>query len=278
MTDRECLLRAVLASPDDDAPRLAFADEIQESEPERAEWIRDQIEYARTAPGPAELADFFVLSVEAFDGKAYLIESIAKPLPKWIREVISPVSWAGSWTFRRGFIECLSIPAADWLVCGDSILAAHPVTEVRLATLPEVEVSFGPFDARPERGETHPTCIANLRGINKPMAVPHDDRLAAEALLRHVWPSVRTWHLPEPGVTLQARHLFSQIAVTPELLADNRIMTGDPDVPRPQGVIEAETAESPSAAPPESARRRRGQSRMPAWLAEQRSRRPSRPR
>lgn len=42
-TDRECLLHAVLANPDDDLPRLVFADWLNDNgEPERAEFIRIQ--------------------------------------------------------------------------------------------------------------------------------------------------------------------------------------------------------------------------------------------
>lgn len=38
---RDDLLRAILENPGDDTPRLAYADEIEMTEPERAEFIRD---------------------------------------------------------------------------------------------------------------------------------------------------------------------------------------------------------------------------------------------
>lgn len=47
MSDLEALWRAVLASPDEDTPRLMYADEIQEADPDRAELIRAQCEIAR---------------------------------------------------------------------------------------------------------------------------------------------------------------------------------------------------------------------------------------
>jgi uncharacterized protein (TIGR02996 family) len=51
MTDREALLRAVCENPDDDLPRLVFADWLEEhDEPERAEFIRLQIEIASASP------------------------------------------------------------------------------------------------------------------------------------------------------------------------------------------------------------------------------------
>src|SRR5262245_37983065 len=50
MTDQEVLLRSILESPDDDAPRLILADWLEEhGEPERAEFIRVQIEKALCA-------------------------------------------------------------------------------------------------------------------------------------------------------------------------------------------------------------------------------------
>jgi uncharacterized protein (TIGR02996 family) len=48
MTDGAALLRAVLADPGDDAPRLVYADWLEENgQPERAEFIRVQCELAR---------------------------------------------------------------------------------------------------------------------------------------------------------------------------------------------------------------------------------------
>jgi len=41
--DALALLRAIILNPDEDTPRLAFADEIQFTEPRRAEYIRDLI-------------------------------------------------------------------------------------------------------------------------------------------------------------------------------------------------------------------------------------------
>ncbi len=48
MIDRDCLLSAILESPADDLPRLVCADWLEENgEPERAEFIRVQIEIVR---------------------------------------------------------------------------------------------------------------------------------------------------------------------------------------------------------------------------------------
>jgi uncharacterized protein (TIGR02996 family) len=48
--DADALLRAVLAAPDDDAPRLIYADWLDEhGDPARAEFIRAQVVLARSA-------------------------------------------------------------------------------------------------------------------------------------------------------------------------------------------------------------------------------------
>src|SRR5678815_3911516 len=48
MTDADTLLAAILADPAADMPRLAYADCLEESgQPERAEFIRVQVELAR---------------------------------------------------------------------------------------------------------------------------------------------------------------------------------------------------------------------------------------
>ncbi len=47
-TDRAAFLRAIADNPDDDLPRLVYADWLDEhGEPERAEFIRVQCELAR---------------------------------------------------------------------------------------------------------------------------------------------------------------------------------------------------------------------------------------
>jgi uncharacterized protein (TIGR02996 family) len=51
MSDRDALLAAICAEPDDDTPRLVFADWCDENdEPDRAAFIRAQVEFARTPP------------------------------------------------------------------------------------------------------------------------------------------------------------------------------------------------------------------------------------
>ncbi len=51
-TDEQALLAAICANPAEDVPRLMYADEIQETQPERAEFIRVQVELPKLKPRP----------------------------------------------------------------------------------------------------------------------------------------------------------------------------------------------------------------------------------
>ena len=65
MTDRERLLKAILDNPEEDTPRLMFADEVEADQPHRAEFIRVGCELART-PETVEVVEDW--PVEVVDG------------------------------------------------------------------------------------------------------------------------------------------------------------------------------------------------------------------
>ena len=51
MSERDAFLQAVCEHPEDDAPRLVFADWLEEhGDPARADFIRTQIELAKLSP------------------------------------------------------------------------------------------------------------------------------------------------------------------------------------------------------------------------------------
>jgi uncharacterized protein (TIGR02996 family) len=102
MTEREALLAAVCEHPDDDTPRLVFADWLDEhGEPDRAEFIRVQIELARGADGA--------------QSAAREQELLASHRDTW-SEPFRQFEVAGSFRgfvfgvhFRRGFVWALSV-------------------------------------------------------------------------------------------------------------------------------------------------------------------------
>lgn len=90
------LLRAVCESPDDDTPRLVFADWLDEhGDPERAEFIRVQIALARGE------------SHRKVTARADGLLGLRKR--QWMGELPREMGWVWSDSFRRGFVESLLI-------------------------------------------------------------------------------------------------------------------------------------------------------------------------
>src|SRR5262245_55373335 len=65
MSDHDALYRAILANPDDDTPRLVYADWLQENgRPEEAELIRVECQLEATTPDDPEYTVLFERQVE----------------------------------------------------------------------------------------------------------------------------------------------------------------------------------------------------------------------
>lgn len=93
MSDEAALLAAILAHPDEDTPRLMYADWLQENgQPERAEFIRIQC-----APDADEAAEEWAFELEE------------RNRVKWLTGL--PQFPGARWEFRRGFPEYLDVPA-----------------------------------------------------------------------------------------------------------------------------------------------------------------------
>jgi uncharacterized protein (TIGR02996 family) len=138
MTREEAFLRAVVLDPGDDAPRLVYADWLEEQgRYERAELIRVQCELAR--PGGA----CPVCDERGWQKcNAFTPQCRRKALRRREEELVYPPNgtlWAKGlrvtgWgvTYRRGFVEEVRCTTADWLEHGTGVVLAQPVTRVRL--------------------------------------------------------------------------------------------------------------------------------------------------
>lgn len=121
--DLEKLIRAVVESPDDDSPRLAFADAIdQAGQPGRAEFIRVQCECASLGYGHARAAELELRARELLKGN----ESAWSGAPS-LTFGATPFYW-------RGFISSLTLAqhARPDLEAYDPIWASNPVTALRV--------------------------------------------------------------------------------------------------------------------------------------------------
>jgi uncharacterized protein (TIGR02996 family) len=122
VSDRETLLGAVRARPDEDGPRLQLADWYAENgQRARAEFIRLQIERAALPAGDDRHAALHARELRLLAGGA--ADWLAgPPLRRRTR-------------FRRGFGECLAGPAADVLEQMPEAVRLSPIREVRLTNL-----------------------------------------------------------------------------------------------------------------------------------------------
>jgi uncharacterized protein (TIGR02996 family) len=130
MTERDALLRAVCENPDEDTPRLVYADWLQENgDEERAEFIRAQCEAARLAADDSRLAGLVRRAgeLQRRSGRRWLGE-FPVPHPEHIDWVQYPRGWLGGEEFDRGFACRLFVQTAGLLAKHAKVLfAATPV-------------------------------------------------------------------------------------------------------------------------------------------------------
>lgn len=224
MTADRPFLEAIKAAPDDDAPRLVFADFLDEhGEPARAELIRVQ---CRQVVRPSREA-YLRLCRHALRAHFYFNGTTScnyrdLTATKWLAG--TPGGWRVDRSrgpdgrsvgqvpmilYRRGFGDQVRMPAADWLAHADALTAAHPVREVRgtgdlrswqfwQSMDRKVSGAFyrGPCPNWQELEElTHK--LQNRTGTDgRPVYV--SDQELAEAILSFRWPGIK-FHLPEPA-------------------------------------------------------------------------------
>ena len=100
MNEREALLRAVCENPDDDTPRLVFADWLDEhDEPERAEFIRLQIAAALHPVG----------SSARLHKEHRPIAMLRTHEAEWRQELATSTGYRWGEGFVRGFVPSLTV-------------------------------------------------------------------------------------------------------------------------------------------------------------------------
>lgn len=147
------LLRAICAAPDDDTPRLVAADWLDEhGDADRAAFIRIQVELARLeAAGLGKSLEIDTLRKRerAYLGPYSTDRSLwaAEACPQLVRLIpgdrsnslaamrVEGAEWL---TFRRGFVESVLCPAADWLRHGAAVRDRQPIRQVALTGCDEL--------------------------------------------------------------------------------------------------------------------------------------------
>jgi uncharacterized protein (TIGR02996 family) len=119
MDEEEALLQAIADEPDDDGPRLIFADWLEERADPRAELIRVQCTLERLGPA---------------DPRRWRLEARARAIlheHEWM--------WLGAvrgalkqWRFRRGLLEEVTITAGRFLQHAAALCRLGPLCELKL--------------------------------------------------------------------------------------------------------------------------------------------------
>jgi uncharacterized protein (TIGR02996 family) len=119
MNDRDALLRAICTDPDDDTPRLVFADWLQEhGDEDRAEFVRAQVRHAallrNAAPDANNLA-----------GRAR--GHWERHKREWLAELprVAGVTWHDA--FFRGMVECATVSSDAVLVRNAATVFGQPL-------------------------------------------------------------------------------------------------------------------------------------------------------
>jgi uncharacterized protein (TIGR02996 family) len=118
---RAAFLADIIDNPNDDAPRLIFADWLQDNgDPDRAAFIRAQIEWARTAPEDPHrpIVQRQAQALLNAHGLAWL-----KEVPAWARPNAS---------FVRGFVMQIDVTAREFFRGAAGLFRRAPVRAVRL--------------------------------------------------------------------------------------------------------------------------------------------------
>jgi uncharacterized protein (TIGR02996 family) len=136
MTDEDALLAAITAAPDDDAPRLAYADWLDEhGHADRAEFIRVQCRIARGAE---------------WGQHQELLRRETALLGRYRKEWLGPLRKllpSSTGTFSRGFVEHVETEAAHYLRAAPELYRLFPLRDVAVRNV--TDWSALSFLARP---------------------------------------------------------------------------------------------------------------------------------
>jgi uncharacterized protein (TIGR02996 family) len=117
MPDEQTFLDEITASPDDDIPRLIYADWLEENGDPRGEFIRVQCELATLRKTQKRYAD---LSIREAELLLQYQRQWTEGFPYSLRKCV----------FRRGFIEACSVALSYFLRNSDKILRLSPLRDV----------------------------------------------------------------------------------------------------------------------------------------------------
>ncbi|MBM3981329.1 MAG: TIGR02996 domain-containing protein [Planctomycetes bacterium] len=127
MNERDALMRAICDNPDDDTPRLVFADWVQEhGDDDRAEFIRLQCQAARLP----------VVSSARQHKENRINHLLPAHEREWLQALPQTLSCRWGETFSRGFIADLTVLETPTDGVIEGCFDASPVTSLRVNCRP----------------------------------------------------------------------------------------------------------------------------------------------
>ncbi len=199
LSRKAAFLAEIIVHPDDDAPRLIYADYLDEhGESEHAAFIRVQIELAHAIPEemPERIAELRRRELEllAEDGRLcgafHCYFSTPEGQGFWLDDDCFHAVW------HRGFIESVNCTCAAWLAHGPGVVRAAPVKTVRLLDRKPIPIPAGlplltggydwvvPFADVPS---SIPECIARHLTIFSDFWLTHEAAHAALSSAALAW-------------------------------------------------------------------------------------------
>ena len=121
MAQEDVLLRAVIANPDDDQPRLAYARYMDDDQDPRGEFIRVEIELNRLN-GNQEEPELLPLAEKSHS----MIEQYGKALAGPIGSLVD------NYSFERGFVELVELRAQRFLELASQLFSLAPIRHLDL--------------------------------------------------------------------------------------------------------------------------------------------------
>ncbi len=149
---------AILSAPDDDAPRLAFADGIERDDAARAELIRAQCEIARLAPADPRIT--------ALRLREQLL--VAKHGAKWLKPLKPTAVHA---RLERGFFEQVRVHGKKFVADGGAVFDREPVRSLSSRDIGNKII--GDFAAIPHLARLRALRLAECKLDAKGLASPH---------------------------------------------------------------------------------------------------------
>ncbi len=249
MHDDSQFLRHILARPDDDAPRLVYADVLEErGETARSEFIRVQCQLAKTETwtgthtvchhdAQCEVCCSCLGCLLHRREHDLLHPDFTRVFPgfMWAPEVVKAVNGypasVGSYEWRRGFVERVTLPWDRWSTHAAALLGAQPIRRVRLTSEPRVTLT----------GNEHGNTVYHLDGCEVHVGPTGEFREHRQAIA-HLLADHALSLGAAPGIEFElpasesAQQIVSREAA--RLMSEEiNVLFGDPTAPLPRGIV-----------------------------------------